>query len=310
MAAGVPLRISAGEPPTGPGTEGTTLLITDAQGLDRMPRAEGMRSRLAVLIPDGSHDVDVWRAALTRGASAVVSLPSQSDELLALLTEHARPRRSTRMIGIVAGCGGAGASSFAARLAAAARAHGPVVLVDADPTGGGLDTLIEAPPLRGVSWTDIAATGSTDADALRESLPQIDDVRLLCTHEDGPTVDEASLDRALAALSLAGGAVVVDLAPTLVPAAAAHLDELLLLSPCSDHAVRAAQRRQASWRGSPLRSGLVVRRRGDLHPQDVAADLRLPLLGTFRDSPGAVPLLDVRRGGADRLCRQLLKANR
>lgn len=310
MAAGVPLRISAGEPPTGPGTEGTTLLITDAQGLDRMPRAEGMRSRLAVLIPDGSHDVDVWRAALTRGASAVVSLPSQSDELLALLTEHARPRRSTRMIGIVAGCGGAGASSFAARLAAAARAHGPVVLVDADPTGGGLDTLIEAPPLRGVSWTDIAATGSTDADALRGSLPQIDDVRLLCTHEDGPAVDEASLDRALAALSLAGGTVVVDLAPTLVPAAAAYLDELLLLSPCSDHAVRAAQRRQASWRGNPLRSGLVVRRRGDLHPQDVAAELGLPLLGTFRDSPGAVPLLDVRRGGADRLCRQLLKANR
>ena len=44
-------------------------------------------------------------------------------------------------------------------------------------------------------------------------------------------------------------------------------------------------------------------------PGDIADDLGLPLLGTFRDGPASlVPLLDVRRRGADRTCEQLLTA--
>ena len=50
-----------------------------------------------------------------------------------------------------------------------------------------------------------------------------------------------------------------------------------------------------------------MRRGGGLSAADVAEDLGLPLAVSFRDSPrGAVPLLDIRRRGADRAARELL----
>jgi hypothetical protein len=50
-----------------------------------------------------------------------------------------------------------------------------------------------------------------------------------------------------------------------------------------------------------------VRRGGTLTPGEVAEDLDLPLAASFRDGPrGTVPLLDVRRRGADRAARALL----
>ncbi|MDN5901175.1 MAG: hypothetical protein L0H74_14045 [Brachybacterium sp.] len=136
--------------------------------------------------------------------------------------------------------------------------------------------------------------------------PQVDEVRLLVAGEDaGPT--EQTLPPVLSALSVLGGTVVVDLSPALVPAAAEHLHQLLVVVPATDHAVRAAARRLRTWQ---LPSGLahaVVRRSGPLGAGEVCEDLALPLATSFRDSPrGAVPLLDVRRRGGDRAARELM----
>lgn len=261
---------------------------------------------LLVVMDGPDVPVAAWKRALDAGARAVITLPDGSEELLSLLAELARPRTASTLVAVTGGCGGAGASSFAARLAAAARPRGPVVLVDADPLGGGLDLLVEGVGSAGIGWADAAGLGPDDGEALREGLPRVDEVSLLVAQDHGGP-DAASLSKVLSALAPLGGTVIVDLASALVPAAAEHADRLLLVVPTSDHAVRAAARRLRSWPQLDAPTQVVARRRGPLPPPEVCEDLALPLAGSFRDSPrGTVPLLDVRRGGADRAARRLL----
>lgn len=294
--------------------------LMDAAALVTAPGTAGFRSRGAsvaagappLLVVTGEQVVttSAWRSALASGARALLQLPADSEQLLSHLSELSRPRSDSTVIGVAAGHGGAGASSFAARLAAAARPDGPVVLVDGDPLGGGLDLLVEHGGAAGVGWSDLEGLGSQDGTALREGLPVVDEVALLVAG-DGPGPQASALSRALTALAPGGGTVVVDLSASLVAAAAEHLDRLLLVTTATDHAVRATARRLDIW---PLPAGLVsvvVRRQGPLHPGDIAADLSLPLAAAFRDSPaGTVPLLDVRRRGADRSARVLLQGLR
>lgn len=289
-----------------PGAAPVLAALIDGEALEGSGGEQPPGSALVVIAPDGPLEVATWQSALAHGALALVQLPSQSERLLSLLAELARPRRAALTIGVAGGCGGAGASSFAARLAAAGRARADVTLIDADPLGGGLDLLVEEMTTSWIGWADAAALGPDDGEALRDGLPVVDEVRLLVagTH---PGPDGAALTRALGALTSLGGIVIVDLSPALVPAALPYLDALTVVVPGTDHAVRATARRLRSWQVPVSLPRLVVRRRGPLHPSDVAEDLELPLAGSFRDSPSSVvPLLDVRRGGADRTCRQLL----
>lgn len=290
-----------------PGGAEPVCTILDVAAL-RAENAPRHRAGTPLLVVTDSPTVpaEVWPAALAAGARAVLPLPAGSDELLSRLAELARPRSSALLLGVVGGCGGAGASSFAARLAAAARTQGPVTLIDADPLGGGADLLVEAPMREGIRWQEATSLGPDDGEALRAGLPRVDEVHLLVAGE-GPGPTARSLPPVLSALAPLGGTVVVDLGPALVPAAAEHLDRLLVVAPSHDHAVHATRRRLRTWQ---LPSGLahaVVRRSGPLGPGEVCADLDLPLAASFRDSArGTVPLLDVRRRGADRAARELM----
>lgn len=256
--------------------------------------------------PVGEED---WRTCLRLGVRRLLHLPEESSLLLDVLGEARRPRGGALVLGVAGACGGAGASSTAARLAGAwARRGAPVVLVDADPEGGGLDLLVEAPASRGGAWEDVGRLDVQDGAQLREGLPVVDGVHLLAARADGgPRPERAAA--ALAALAPLEGVVVADLAAAHVPAALAHLDVLLLVVPSSEHALRAAARRLARWPGARERTELLVRRgHGPLSPAEVSQDLGLSLAGAFRDSPRSlVPLLDVRRRGADRLCARLVE---
>lgn len=292
-------------------SSGCTVTAAEALGTTALGTAalpSRGRSPLLVVVEGDEVPAELWPRALAAGALAVLPLPAASEELLSHLAELTRSRAGARMIGVVGGCGGAGASSFAARLAAASRRHGPTTLLDADPLGGGLDLLVEAAGSPGLDWSGTLALGADDGEALRAGLPRVDEVHLLVAGEEtGP--DEEDLPRALGALAPLDGTVVVDLAAPLVPCALEHLDELLLVVPAADHAVRAAARRLRGWSPPPGLTSLVVRRGGGLSPAEVAEDLSLPLAASFRDSPrGTIPLLDVRRRGADRAARELLEA--
>lgn len=297
---------------TGSAPDTCAVTVLDAAALEqhqeaRLHELAAHGEPLIVVVPDGAADVAVLRRAIRAGVQAVVELPSQSAELLDRLATILRPTRVTDMIAVVGGCGGAGASSFAARLAGAARVRGDVVLVDADPLGGGLDALVESPPNHGATWSDIASIDTADGTALRGALPRVDDVALLGAGT-GPGADAISLGRALTALEPGGGTVITDLAPGLVAAARPHVHRLLVVVPASAHAVRAAARRLDAWGSAAADAQLVVRRSGELSVRDVADLLGLPVIASFRDSaPGAVPLLDRRRGGADAACRRLMQ---
>lgn len=282
-------------------------VVTDADTLvGGAPMVGAGGAPLLVVTADPEVPPVAWRCALEAGARSVLPLPGGSEELLSRLAELSRPRAASLLLGVVGGCGGAGASSFAARLAAAARAQGPVTLVDADPLGGGLDLLVEAPGSDGIGWADTAGLGPDDGEALRDGLPRVDEVSLLVAR-DLAEPDPGRLSRVLSALSPLGGTVVVDLGADRVPAAAEHLDHLLVVVPATDHAVRATARRLHSWRLREARVQVVVRRTGPSSPREVSEDLGLPLAASFRDSrPGTVPLLDVRRGGADRAARTVI----
>ena len=284
-------------------------VVADADALGKGADVIGRaRSPLLVVTAESEVPAAVWPLALEAGARAVIALPGSSEELLSCLAELARPRTASLLLGVVGGSGGAGASSFAARLAAAFRSHGPVTLIDADPLGGGLDLLVEAPATAGISWAETTGLGPDDGEALREGLPAVDEVHLLVAQEGlGP--DRSAVSRVLSALSPLGGTVVVDLSSEMVPTAAEHLDRLLVIVPATDHAVRSAARRLRAWQLPEGLAQVVVRRSGALHGREVCEDLALPLAATFHDSSrGTVPLLDVRRRGADRAARNLAAA--
>ena len=63
------------------------------------------------------------------------------------------------VIGVVGGCGGAGASTFACVLAATAATGWPAVLVDLDPVAGGIDVLLGIEAVPGARWSGLRLGG-------------------------------------------------------------------------------------------------------------------------------------------------------
>src|SRR5699024_11548525 len=83
-------------------------------------------------------------------------------------------------VGVVAGCGDAGASVLACALAGRAGADHSTVLVDADPLGGGLDLVLGAEQVPGPRWTDLSASrGQLRPSTLADALPRHDVLVLL-----------------------------------------------------------------------------------------------------------------------------------
>lgn len=306
VAAAGACLLDAGDPALASAPPMAALAATSALARGRLAQRPPACPLIALFTGPSLTEVE-WHRALEAGACAVIRLPGESSRLLDLLAVHLRERSRARVIGVTGACGGAGASSFAARLAgAAARTGATAVLVDADPCGGGLDLLVEAPDLEGACWEDVAFLRGADGAALRDGLPQIDGVRLLTSREDSRprTPDAAAVLEALAPLD---GVVVADLPLQAVPGVLGVLDELWIIVPSTDHAVRAARRRLGRWESASARIRAIVRRSGPLSPSEVAEELGVELAGVFADSSrGTVPLLDVRRRGADRLCARLL----
>ncbi len=82
------------------------------------------------------------------------------------------------VIGVLAGCGGAGASTFAAVLAGCAGP--PAFLLDCDPLGGGIDVLLGCEQAAGPRWGQVRLRGGPlDPQVLLTGLPCWEQVRFL-----------------------------------------------------------------------------------------------------------------------------------
>jgi secretion/DNA translocation related CpaE-like protein len=267
-------------------------------------------------------DVRVWQQAVTVGAERVLSLPADEATLIGLLADTVDERgRAPFTAAVVGGCGGAGASTFAAGLGVAAAGLGLGALVlDGDPLGGGLDLVLGGEAAPGVRWPDlVGTTGRVSASSLRDALPRVGALAVLSwDRSDLAAVPSAVMREVLAAARRGHDVVLVDLPRQLDAAAEEALlqaDTTYLVVPGEVRAVAAAGRVAARLTAVAPRVELVVRGPGPagLDGPLVSETLGLPLAGEMRPERGLGAALDLgdglwrrRRGPLARGCRAVL----
>jgi len=286
----------------------------------RLPRRNGV----AVVTVTTPEPTDL-RRALEIGAIRVLTLPGDDRELVTLVADVLDGGRPpAKVLAVVGGRGGAGATTLAVALAVTAAREGhDVVLVDADPVGGGVDLALGAEQRPGVRWPDLAGTtGRIHTAALADSLPRAHGVRVL-SWDRGPhvDVDGQAAGAVIGAAMRACDLVVVDvsrhLAGAVTGAALAHAHTSVLVVPAALRAVAAAGRVAARICASGPTPGIVVRRpsRARLPARTVAELLGLPVVGVLTDDDRVERALEVGeppglagRGSLSRVASTLLTA--
>jgi len=244
---------------------------------------------------------DLFRTALQLGAEQVVELAGSSAwlvELLADLTERRTARG--RVIGVIGGSGGAGATTFACALGQGAARAGDVVVIDCDPQGPGLDRMLGLERTDGFRWDALCqTTGRLSARALRDALPRAGALGVLSWYvgAGAQTLQAFAVREALSAARRGHETVVVDLPRTpdrLVDEVAARCDRLLVLTVGNVLGVSAAARMRARFADHPD-VGIVLRGEA-VDAVDVESVVRLPVAVQMRDQPRLAEALDLGLG--------------
>lgn len=254
----------------------------------RLPRRRGV-----VLVGGDLDDATVWQRAVVLGAEHVVFLPDAEAWVVDRVAASLAPDRSAVVVGVMPGCGGAGATTLAAGLAVTARRLGhATALIDGDPLGGGLDVALAAESVAGARWPQVAASGTLLADVIPAALPVVYGVPVLSWDrgdlvELSPGTAPSAVDAARRAADL----VVVDVPRSVGDASAelcTTLDVLLVVTTGDLRAATATGRVAALGAAFLDDVRLVVRSgaAGALDPDVVAGVLGLPLAGRLRSDRG------------------------
>lgn len=293
-------------------------------GLARLgpPRRAGVHA-----VGWGAAGEETYRAALAIGAEQVVELPDGAPWLTALLTDvgdDAGGRGRGRTIGVVGGCGGAGATTLACALGQAAAASGPAVVVDADPLGPGVDRVLGMEERPGVRWPDLAhTTGRLGSRSLREALPRRGALGALawgCGSRGAVAPDPLAVREVLSAAVRGHQTVVLDLPRGEQGAELiGRCDEVLVVVAPSITGVASAARfvdRMVELGADTGRVGLVVRGLGTA-PEVVTRAVGLPVRAAMSDQRGLAEAIDLglgplrsRKGPLARACAELLSRSR
>jgi secretion/DNA translocation related CpaE-like protein len=285
----------------------------------RLPR----RSRTVLVGRAGQLDPAADLAHLI-GAEHVATLPAAEPWLVDRFAECAGDRPGhgdARVVAVLGGRGGAGASVLAGGLAVtAAKARLRTLLVDADPLGGGLDLVLGWEQLEGLRWPSLTGTdGRVDPPALVRALPSRGDLVVLSWDRGNLLpLPAAAMAATVDAARRGRDVVVVDLPRQLDDAAVVALQaahRALLVVPAELRATAAAARVVATAAPHCADLAVVVRgpAPGRLKATEVASALGLPLAGTLRPEPGIcrglergeAPAADG-RGPLAVLCRRLI----
>ncbi|MFC3382820.1 septum site-determining protein Ssd [Couchioplanes azureus] len=277
-----------------------------------------------------------WDLAAPLGAEHVALLPAAEPWLVDRFASARRPGPPPdgRVLAVVGGRGGAGASTLAGGLAVTAvRAGLRTLLLDADPLGGGLDLVLGWEQVDGLRWPALTeAGGPVDPPALLEALPHRGHLVLLSFARDAlplpPAVPPStslswSVPAEVMAVTMQAARatrdlIVVDLPRHLDDAATVALgaaDRAVLVVPAELRATAAAARVAATAGLHCPHLSVVVRgpAPGRLKAREIARSLGLPLAGSLRpeqavcegmeqgEPPGADGL-----GPLAELCRRLI----
>lgn len=302
------------------------LVLLDASSVAEV---DGLPRRHGIVVLCRGPAPDIWRAAFGIGADHVLDLPADEAGLIELLADTAdAPARAGRILAILGGCGGAGASVLATAVAVSSARNGQrSLLVDCDPLGGGLDLAVGAETTDGLRWSGLTVNaGRLAASALHEALPQRrigpGAITVLSCDRDGPStgLTPEAVRAVLGAGRRAGDTVVCDLPRTLPDAAVAGLgqaDLTVVVVPAEVRACAAAARAVSGIRehtGGEI--GLVVRgpAPGGLRAADVARAVGAEVLAVMRAQPHLPAALDrgdfvmTRKGPVSRAAQQILSA--
>jgi secretion/DNA translocation related CpaE-like protein len=278
-------------------------------GVDQAPAV----SRLALprrtevyLIGDETRHAEARRWSVRLGA-AVIILPGDTALLESAMADLAGQREGgSRLLAIVGGAGGAGASTIAAGLCFAASLLGRrSLLLDCDPFGGGIDLLVGAERIDGWRWPRLAGAKGHLGD-LHGQLPVADGVDVLAMGRrawpagSSPATTPGA-EQLTAVLSSAGRShdlIVADLPRGLGEGPLAVLrraDLALVVVPADLRGVAASRELSAELVAACASVGVLVRRSrvGRISADAMADGLGLPVLGVVADEPAL-------RAGAER----------
>ena len=231
-----------------------------------------------------------FRDALLVGAERVVELPVGAEHVTELLTDLGeRGRPAGAVLGVVGGCGGAGATTLACALGQIAAERGPALVVDLDPLGPGCDRVLALDGEPGVRWDSLgAASGRLSGRSLREAVPRRGRLGVLAWPATPGRLDVGAVREALSAAQRGHDTVVLDLPRSgdLAAETLARCGLVALVVVPTVTGVASAARWLRSW-PDPDRVGVVVRGHG-AEPGRVSA-----LVGTGAHR-------HVRPAGADR----------
>ncbi|MFL6163636.1 MAG: hypothetical protein ACJ74U_15630 [Jatrophihabitantaceae bacterium] len=188
------------------------------------------------------------------------------------------------VIGVLSGCGGAGASTFAAVLAGCAGP--PAFLLDHDPLGGGIDVLLGCEQQPGPRWGQVRLRGGPlDPQLLLTGLPRWHQVRFLAADNQQPLAESAVTAVIEAARAVAP--TVLDLPRSASPVRTAALrlcDLVALVTPAEVRGVTATAMIASGL--DPARTSLVVRGSSRRLPAgQIARLLGLPVLAELPYDP-------------------------
>ncbi|HEV7906557.1 MAG TPA: septum site-determining protein Ssd [Pseudonocardiaceae bacterium] len=284
---------------------GAPMVLLDQRGARECVHAELTRRSDVLLVCPGPPEPAGWQDAVALGVERVVELPAAESWLIGALADvrEEPSAQQGRVLAVLGGRGGAGASVLAAAIGqAVVRDGGHGLLVDCDPLGGGLDLALGAESEAGLRWPALKLTGGRVAvSALRSVLPKRPRgggcLTVLSCDREGPGPQPQAVAAVVEAGRRGGDTVVCDLPRQLTDAAGAVLDRAdlaVLVVPAEVRACAAAKRvaRHVQERGTELR--LLVRgpSPGGLRGEQVADVVGIPLLASMRPEPGLAAALD------------------
>ena len=313
-SAGVEPELAADPPGARASWAGAPLVVLDTAAARECVRIQLPRRRGVVLLTDtsgGSQPRDqstvarppadddvIWKLAAQLDADHVVTLPAGESWLTDRLgeTTHGRPGA---VIGVIGGRGGAGASILASAIAVTAAVRRRVMLIDADPLGGGLDLLLGREDYGGIRWPDLLARGEgATLGTVYDGLPALGELALLSWDRgDRLEIPPEVLTRAVDAGRRGSDVVVIDLPRRPDAAARAALemsDVVILVVPADVRSVASASRVLKLVRSSCREVRCVVRgpAPAGLKAHEVSEALRVPLIGMLRPEPSMAVSLE------------------
>jgi secretion/DNA translocation related CpaE-like protein len=278
------------------------LVLIGADQAKACLRARLPRRPRVVIVGHGTAVDPAWEVAELLGAEHVATLPTAEPWIVDRFAAPPGPPPTGRVLAVIGGRGGAGASILAGGLAMTAVGAGlRTLLVDADPLGGGLDLLLGWEQVDGLRWDALtAAGGRVDPEALLSALPQRGDLVLLSFARDELlTIPAEAMSATMDAARRGRDVVIADLPRRLDDAATLALqaaDKTLLVVPAEVRAAAAAARVAAAVAMHCDDVAVVVRgpAPGRLRAREVAQALGLPLAGSLR--PDQVMCQELERG--------------